>query len=69
MSNKKLDPKKVRLEATYEFTVPENVTEQEIKNLLENETIPHVLTLIQNGTKNEWKKDRKNINITISKNY
>lgn len=60
-----LHNKKVRISIDYEFTIyDENLTEEEVYNLLENEPITEVLSLL-NGHRSSWKNYRSNSTVEI----
>lgn len=61
-----LHNKKVRISVDYEFTVyDEDLTEEEVYNLLENEPITEVLSLL-NGHRSSWKNYRSNSTVKIN---
>lgn len=65
--NHPLHNKSIKISVEYEFsTNDENIDEELIQNLLDNEPVPHVLTLLTTGTGLEWKKFRNVKDIQIN---
>lgn len=61
-----LDNKKVTITVEYEFTTyDEELDEELINNLLQNEPVDHVLSLVGSGTGVEWRRYRSATSVSV----
>lgn len=66
MKSSPLHDRKVNITVEYEFTTyDEDLDEDLIHELLENEPVDHVLSLIGKGTGLEWRDYRKRASVDI----
>lgn len=68
MKSSPLDTRKVRITVEYEFTTyNEQLDEELVHNLLENEPVTHVLSLLGSGTGLEWQNCRSKTAVSVDK--